>query len=185
MKIHSLFDCELNSLVDIVFFIVFGAFIGYIESMETTNYSEDIQELINQCPLEVSSLSPNATKTIKKLLKIADEFNDNSLKSYVYYHESLYYYFKADIAAYRPLIKKAINCALLADDQIMLSRIYNFIAVDAHNSGCFDIAYNYYSLAYNYAEKNNIGDSQAIIESNLGRIYAELKIALTDINSKD
>ena len=143
--------------------------------MEVTKYSEDIQELINQCPLEVSSLSPNATKTIKKLLKTANEFNDNSLKSYVYYHESLYYYFKADIAAYRPLIKKAINCALLADDQIMLSRIYNFIAVDAHNSGCFDIAYNYYSLAYNYAEKNNIGDSQAIIESNLGRIYAELK----------
>lgn len=143
--------------------------------MEPQKYGKDIQELISQISLEISSLSPNATETINKLLKKADELNDNSLKSFVYYNETLYYYFKADIATYRPLIKKAINCALLADDQVMLARIYNFIAVDSHNSGCFDIAYNYYSLAYNYAEKNNDVGSQAIIESNLGRIYAELK----------
>ena len=143
--------------------------------MEAQNYGKDIQELIAQCSLEISSLSPNATETINKLLKKADELNDNSLKSFVFYNETLYYYFKADIATYRSLIKKAINCALQADDQVMLARIYNFIAVDSHNSGCFDIAYNYYSLAYNYAEKNNDEGSQAIIESNLGRIYAELK----------
>ena len=143
--------------------------------MEIKDYPQDIQDLITQFLNEVRSISPNALKTSAKLLKIATSLNDDSLKSSIYYHKALYYYFQSDISTYRPLIKKAIFHALKADDQLLLSRIYNIIAVDAHNSGCFDIAYNYYILAYNYANANDDIGSIALLESNLGRLFTELK----------
>ena len=143
--------------------------------MEIKDYPQDIQDLITQFLNEVRSISPNALKTSAKLLKIATSLSDDSLKSSIYYHKALYYYFQSDISTYRPLIKKAIFHALKADDQLLLSRIYNIIAVDAHNSGCFDIAYNYYILAYNYANANDDIGSIALLESNLGRLFTELK----------
>ena len=142
--------------------------------MDKYKYSKDIQNLIDNILEGLSTLSPDTLKYANKLLKIANNLNDDSLKSFAYYNKALYYYFKAEISSYRPLIKKAAYYALKSDDQMSLSRIYNFIAVDTHNNGCFDIAFNYYILAYNYAQSINDEDSMAIIESNLGRLYLEL-----------
>ena len=143
--------------------------------MEKSNYSKEIQELIDQLAIEVRSISPNALKTSNKLLKIANRLKDDSLKSFIYYHETLYYYFQSNIPIYRSLIKKSLYYALKADNQLLLSKIYTTIAVDSHNSGCFDIAYNYYTLAYNYANAVDDIGSVALIETYLGRLFTELK----------
>ena len=143
--------------------------------MERNNHDKEVQELIDQCMTELSSRSEKALRLLKKLVKKANDLNDDSLMGFAYYYQALYHYFNADIYTYRPLIKKSIYHALKADDISMLSKINNLIAVDAHNNGCFDIAYNYYILAYNDAERLNDIESIALIESNLGRLYAELK----------
>ena len=133
--------------------------------MDKNKYSKEIQNLIDNVLKGLNTLAPDTLKYANKLLKIANNLNDDSLRSFAYYNKALYYYFKAEISSYRPLIKKAAYYALKSDDQMSLSRIYNFIAVDTHNNGCFDIAFNYYILAYNYAQSINDEDSMAIIES--------------------
>ena len=137
--------------------------------------SKKVDELIDQCLFELSSLSPKTLKITNKLLKIAKDTNDDSLKSFAYYHQALYHYFKREISKYQPLVKKAVYYALRDDDQTSIARIYNFIAVDNHNNGALDIAYNYFMLAYNYANNMQNEGLMAIIESNLSRLYAELK----------
>ena len=145
-------------------------------SDERGRYDEKTQELIDRCQKEVSMLSPKFMRSIKLLARQAKALEDDALLALVHYSQAQYLYHKdGSVTSYRTPIRKALYHALKADDQNLLTRIHSFIASDALNTGCFDIAYSNYIVALNLS--NRIGDMEsiALIETNLGRMLAELK----------
>ena len=138
-------------------------------------FDKETNLLIQDCVQQLSVFSPGLPATIRKLRRVARKVSDEWLLAFTYYHEAMYvYYTSSNSSAYRRYMQKAVYHILRADEKYMLSHIYNFIAIDAHNSGCFDIAFNYYMTAMRLATELKDTGARALIDSNLGRLYSEM-----------
>ncbi len=144
--------------------------------MNIQQYDPQTQALVDQSMKEISILSPKVMGTLKKLIRRGTELQDDTLLAFAYYYQAQYLYYRdSQIEAYRFSFRKAFSHALKADYQAMLARIYSFVAADALNNGCFDIAYNNYITAMNISTRLEDKATAALIEANIGRLYAELR----------
>lgn len=144
--------------------------------MEKTKYNQEIQALIDSCLTEISILSPRVKGTLRQIIQWGKDLQDDALLGFAYYYQAqCLYYQGGSSASYRSCLKKAFFHALRADDQAMLSHIYGFIAADALNNGCFDIAYNNYIMALSIANRRGDAKTRALVEANIGRLYGELR----------
>lgn len=143
--------------------------------MDIARYDQQTQQLLRDCLQQLSVISKKAPATIRKLMERAETLDDDAVRGFALYHRALYiYYTQGDNKKYRPVLNRAMRCLLRADERTLLSRAYNFIAVDAHNNGLFDIAYNYYMTALRMTDRNDPNNVAALIETNIGRLYSEL-----------
>ena len=144
--------------------------------MEKTKYNQEIQALIDSCLTEISILSPRVKGTLRQIIQRGKDLQDDALLGFAYYYQAqCLYYQGGSSASYRSCLKKAFFHALRADDQAMLSHIYGFIAADALNNGCFDIAYNNYIMALSIANRRGDAKTRSLVEANIGRLYGELR----------
>lgn len=144
--------------------------------MDKTKYKEEIQVLIDACLAEISILSPRVKRMVRQLIQQGKNLQDDALLGFAYYYQTQYLYYRGGSSeSYRSCLKKAFSHALKADDETMLSHIYGFIAADALNNGCFDIAYNNYIMALNIANRRGDTNTKALVEANIGRLYGELR----------
>lgn len=144
--------------------------------MNVKKYDPQTQALVDRSMQEISILSPKVMGTLKKLIRRGTELQDDTLLAFAYYYQAQYLYYRdSQIEAYRFSFRKAFSHALKADYQAMLARIYSFVAADALNNGCFDIAYNNYVTAMNISARLEDKATAALIEANIGRLYAELR----------
>ena len=144
--------------------------------MSVKQYDPQTQALVDRAMQEIGILSPKVMGTLNKVIRRGKELQDDTLLAFAYYYQAQYLYYKdPNIEAYRSSFRRAFSCALKADYQALLARIYSFIAADALNYGCFDIAHNNYITAMNISSR--LGDTAtiALIEANIGRLYAELR----------
>lgn len=144
--------------------------------MNVKQYDPSTQALVDRSMQEINILSPKVLGTLKQIIRRGRQLKDDTLLAFAYYYQAQYLYYRdPDIASYRSSFQKAFSHALKADYQAMLARIYSFVAADALNNGCFDIAYNNYITAMNISTR--LGDTAtiALIESNIGRLYTELR----------
>lgn len=85
---------------------------------------------------------------LKQLKKEIKASNDHSLiGAHCFMEAHAAYHF----GAYGRLcghIKSAVRHLLRSDDIRLLARSYNLFAVNAHRIGLYDVAYNYFLLAY-------------------------------------
>ena len=144
--------------------------------MNVKQYDPQTQALVDRSMEEISVLSPKVMGTLKKLVRRGKELQDDVLLAFAYYYQAQYLYYRdCHKEAYRSAFQKAFSHALKADYQALLSRIYSFVAADALNNGCFDIAFNNYITAMNISARLGDQATIALIEANVGRLYAELR----------
>ena len=143
--------------------------------MDLSRYDAPTQELVNHYLDLQRRQEPAAWKALAKLQKLAKQSGDDALLGFVCYQYAYSnYYSGGNPKKIRSHLTEAVRHFLRCEDYEQLARTYNFIAVDAHSSGVFDIAYNYYltSLFYN-AQKESPGN-RALVEINLGRLFSQL-----------
>ncbi|MBR0092567.1 MAG: GGDEF domain-containing protein [Lachnospiraceae bacterium] len=144
--------------------------------MDSSAYDAKTAELIDQCTALMKTLDPAVLKLFPRIRKRAGELEDNALMGFACYYESyMIYYMGTDYHTFRPSLTKSVRYLLRSGDYEMLAGVYNFVAVDAHNNGNYDVAYNYYMTGKRFADAaERTGMSSVMIEINLGRLYLEL-----------
>lgn len=144
--------------------------------MDSFSYDKKTAVLIEQCNALMRTLDPAVMNLFPRLRRRARELGDSALMGYAYYYQAyMVYYMGTGYRTFRPVLTKAVRYLLHSGDYDMLANVYNFIAVDAHNNGNYDVAYNYYMTGKRFAdmtEETTI--ASVMIGINLGRLYQEM-----------
>ncbi|MBR2066894.1 MAG: GGDEF domain-containing protein [Solobacterium sp.] len=128
--------------------------------------------------IKKNSRNPKAplVSLLSQLYKEAKASKDEALLGFVCFHYADYYYFiYPDYDKFQKYLKQAIKSLLNSDEESLLGSAYNLIAVDAHNSGSYSIAYQYYLIALSLAKKNHKHALCAAIAANVGRVLVDLE----------
>ncbi len=143
--------------------------------MDITRYNPETQKLIEKAMEDQMALDPKSIETLNEIRDIAEEQKDEGLLGFAYYYlANTYYTLEMDYQLYRENLGTAIRHLLLANDNELLTRAYNFIGVDASNNGSYDISYYYYMLALHTCE--DLGNEYlfSIVNANIGQLYVRL-----------
>ncbi|MBQ6735548.1 MAG: diguanylate cyclase [Lachnospiraceae bacterium] len=144
--------------------------------MDGFSYDKKTAVLIEQCNSLMRTLDPAVMNLFPRLRRRARELGDSALMGCAYYYQAyMIYYMGTGYHTFRPVLTKAVRYLLHSGDYEMLANVYNFIAVDAHNNGNYDVAYNYYMTGKRFAdmtEETTI--ASVMIGINLGRLYQEM-----------
>ena len=142
------------------------------------NYFNDerVQELVKTMFEEKTSLSEHVFVTLNEMLNIAEDNNDERLMGFAHYHlaDSLYA-LEIDYGRFRSHLGKAINYLQRSNDEELLARAYNYVAIEALNNGIFDVAYYYFMNALRTCENVENDYLKSVINNNIGQIYARLR----------
>lgn len=134
-----------------------------------------IQELKDVIKKDSRNPKCNIIPVLKELDQLAKENRNDELFGFVYFHYADYYYFiKPDQKKFYHYLKKAISYLLLSENEKLLSQTYNLFAVDAHNSGNYTVAFQYYLIALELAKDNEANTLIAATNANMARILMEL-----------
>ena len=142
--------------------------------MNTTKfnqYEKEIQQLIRNCERLSVISDPSALRHLKKLEKVAKQFNDNDLFGYTYFYLANWYYDYSKYDKFHKYLNKAIHFLLRSDNHTLLARSYNLFAIEAQYNGAVDVAYNYYINALLFANASRDNDVSGIIHANLASLY--------------
>lgn len=138
-------------------------------------YSEQVLQLKEE--IRKSSRLPGRRmeRLLSALLKEAKALQDDALLGYVYfYYADRYYFMRPDYPAFRRNLKKSIHHLLQTDDRERLGFSYNLVAIDAHNSGNYTIAYHYYLAARRLGAETRQSLLLAGVSANIGRLLTSL-----------
>lgn len=143
--------------------------------MNPDRYDAPVKNLIKEYLEQQRTQQASAWKTLAALKKEASALGDYALSGFVSYQYAYsHYYSGGDHKKVRRYLKDAVHYLLRSDDHEMLAKTYNFIAIEAHDSGVYDIAYNYYLTSMYYDEKRDSSGNTALVEINLGRLFSQL-----------
>ena len=144
--------------------------------MNPAQYDDKTRQLIETfLEKQRTQQTDAAWKALSKLHAHARTAADNALNGFIsYQYAYLHCYGGGDHTKVRKYLTEAVRFLLRSNDQEMLARCYNFIATDAHDSGVFDIAYNYYLTALRYDTNKEFLHNTALVEVNLGRLFSSL-----------
>ena len=135
------------------------------------NVSHLIEEMQNALPLP----GRRVFGVLKKLEKEALKLEDSALLGFVYYYYVNAHVSRNEQTKAHKYIRLAVNHLMRSGDAELLARTFNLFALDAQYSGCYDIAQNYYQMAYTLVQKNEDSLVRAIVDSNIGNLHSAIR----------
>ena len=108
-----------------------------------------------------------AETVLRKLKKMGEERNDSKLLGYVYFYFANIYYDDSDYEKFQRNLREAIRHLLRSNDRELLSRSYNFFAIDAQINDAMDVAYSYYSSALQFVSEKDSPTAAGVVTQNL------------------
>ena len=144
--------------------------------MNIQKYDSRTQSLIEEILEQKRTMSEDVFETLPKLLQIAQNNNDYALSGFAYFHiADTLYSFEKDYSLVRENLAKAIYFLGLADENELLARAYNFVAIDALNNGSYDVGYHYLMNAMQTCEDVENSYLKSIINNNLGQVFGRMR----------
>lgn len=115
-----------------------------------------------------------ALSRLKALRRDALETKDPGLIGRVFYSHALAAYFFGSYDKLCGYLYNAIRYLLRSDEHLTLARAYNLFAVHAQHSGVYDVAYDYFLMAYSVTSGKGDELEHAVIDANLGDLLGEM-----------
>ena len=139
-------------------------------------YDRQTQDLLKEIATLRDTNDKRILSAVARLKRTATALNDNYLLGFTYYHSAYgKYYFRKNYGNFTDDLVRAARYLVYTNDHEILARVYNFVAVDAHMRGCYNIAYNYYMNALEQNRTTGIPALSGTIETNLGLVFFELR----------
>ena len=143
---------------------------------------EAYQNKVKEIEASIMTMRRVNLKTVRALardlLKLATEHDpvDQKTAGIAYYYLAEYYLFlKPESKQYMSSLMRGVEFQQAVHDNTMLSRSYNLMGIDASNSGNLELAFDYYRLSQDYAEKENGSvEILAIAMYNQGTIFYKM-----------
>ena len=143
--------------------------------MKEARMSQTTESVQKELLQRLTALDPAAVLLIRRLERIARQTNDSRLLGYALYRYAYYYYFTApDYRLFRKHVQQAIRYLLRSGDAEYLAGMYNLVAYDAQDHGCYDLAYAYFMQAVQAAESLKGISLPGLVEAIAGRLMTEL-----------
>ena len=130
-----------------------------------------IEEMQNALPLP----GRRVFGVLRKLEKEALKQEDSALLGFVYYYFVNAHVSRNEQEKAHKYIRLAVDHLMRSGDAELLARTFNLFALDAQYSGCYDIAQNYYQMAYTLVQKNEDSLVRAIVDSNIGNLHSSIR----------
>ena len=144
--------------------------------MDIQNYDPKTIEVIEKLNEQKKAFSEEMFETADQLLEIAQEKAEDALLGFTYFHiADALYAFEKDYSLVRENLAKAIYYLSIADEKELLTRAYNYVAIDAMNNGSYDVAYLYLMNAMQTCEELDNNYLKCIINNNLGQVFARMR----------
>ena len=139
-------------------------------------YDRQTQDLLKEIATLRDTNDRRILSAVARLKRTATALNDNYLLGFTYYHSAYgKYYFRKNYGNFTEDLVRAAGYLVYTNDHEILARVYNFVAVDSHMHGCYNIAYNYYMNALEENRTAGILALSGTIETNLGLVFFELR----------
>ena len=135
--------------------------------------SEAVAPLIEEMQRLLPLPGNRVFRTLKKLEKEASALGDDRLAGFVRFYYALAYYSHDEHAKTHASLHRAIEHLMRAGDDVVLARAFNLFALDAQRYGCYDIARNYYRMAFSLIDDHPHSLIHAILNANIGNLLAE------------
>lgn len=147
-----------------------------INAMDIQKYDPKTIAVIEKLYEQKREFTEEMFETADQLLEIAQEKAEDALLGFTYFHiaDALYAHEK-DYSLVREDLAKAIYYLSLADEKELLTRAYNYVAIDAMNNGSYDVAYLYLMNAMQTCEELDNNYLKCIINNNLGQVFARMR----------
>ena len=143
--------------------------------MKEARMSQTTESVQKELLQRLTALDPAAISLIRRLERIARQTNDSRLLGYALYRYAYYYYFTApDYRLFRKHVQQAIRYLLRSGDAEYLAGMYNLVAYDAQDHGCYDLAYAYFMQAVQASESLTGISLPGLVEASAGRLMTEL-----------
>ena len=139
--------------------------------MDLSRYDKKTQELIEECERLTVIVDSGALRCLRRLKRLARELEDQDLLGFVYFYYANWYYDNSQYEKFQKSLEQAIEALLRSDAYELLSRAYNFFAIDAQNNDALDVAYSYYMNALQFAEMADDKNVIGIATHNLATFY--------------
>ena len=142
--------------------------------MEFSKYNPELQQLISEIRLAAQEPGTKAIRLLRKLEKREEMREDDSLHGLLHYLYADMWQTRKDRERFMKHLRRSVGYFLRTDEKEDLARAYNLFAVDAHQKGCFDVAYDYYYIARSFVEGGKDSLAYAMIEANIGDLQASV-----------
>ena len=141
--------------------------------MDFSAYDNSIREIIEEIQQAMPLPGNRVFTLLRKLEKMASE-TDDALRGFICYSYANAYNNKEKHEPFVRYLMRAIGFLLHTDEREMLARAYNLFAVEAQKNGCFDVAYNYFSMGRSFVEQEPKSLAYGMIEGNTGDLLMEM-----------
>ena len=136
--------------------------------------SNEINRIKEEIQIAAQAPGDRVFTLLNKLKRKVDALEDNELSGFLYYSYAYAYSFREDHDAFIRHLKRAVGYLLRTGQQGLLARAYNLFAIEAQNYGCFEVAFDYYSIAGSLVQDEKDSLEYAYIEANTGDLLAQM-----------
>ena len=137
-------------------------------------HSKEINLIKEEIQIAAQAPGDRVFTLLHKLKRKVDALEDNELSGFLYYSYAYAYSFREDHDAFIRHLKRAVGYLLRTGQQGLLARAYNLFAIEAQNYGCFEVAFDYYSIAESLVQDEKDSLEYAYIEANTGDLLAQM-----------
>ena len=142
--------------------------------MNITDYSKELQKLINDVREEQNTTGRNFQRLLAALKKAAADEGDHALMGFVYFNYAGSALDRGDHSKVFLYCKKALAELLRSSDRVLTALTYDLFGLEAHRLGCLDVAQQYYNIAQSFVGDEDALIMSGIIETNIGDLLADM-----------
>ncbi|MFA9465426.1 MAG: diguanylate cyclase domain-containing protein [Velocimicrobium sp.] len=143
--------------------------------MDFSTYSNDIQTIISNIEFYRRNDSKLVLTYCDQLIQHAKKHDDPVLYGYGYYYMCEAYFSFHDYPIFLHYLVKGITYQQKTNDEFLLARSYNLLAISADSQGNLVSALDYYLTALKYCENTNLKYESGLVYTNIGHLYVTLK----------
>ncbi|MBO5564181.1 MAG: GGDEF domain-containing protein [Lachnospiraceae bacterium] len=139
-----------------------------------TTQNERIEAIKEEIRLAAQAPGDRVFVLLRRLKTKVDAEKNHALSGFLYYSYAYAYSFRDDHASLIKYLELAVHHLLRAKQPELLARSYNLFAIEAQNYGCFEVAFDYFSIAASLVQDEKESLALAYIEANTGDLLAQM-----------
>ncbi len=143
--------------------------------MDFSHYNNDIQTIISNISKNRRNDSKIVIKYCRQLIRHAKKLDDPALYGYAYYYMSESYFSFHDYTVFLNYLIKGITYQQKANQEALLARSYNLLAVSADSQGNLTSALDYYLTSLKHCKNADLKYEFGLVYTNIGHLYVTLK----------